>query len=189
MANFTALLDANVLYPARLRDLLIRLALTKRFRARWTAQIHDEWTRNLLVNRKDLHVDQLERTRALMDQAVPDVLVTGYEGLILGLNLPDPDDRHVLAAAIHCNAGVIVTLNLRDFPAETLAAYGIEAQHPDTFIAHLADLSLPQVAAVVRAARLSLRNPPVSVDELLDGYLALGLADTVTVLSPMRELL
>jgi predicted nucleic acid-binding protein len=110
MATFTALLDANVLYPARLRDLLIRLALGKRFRARWTVQIQDEWIRNLLASRGDLRPEQLERTRLLMEQAIPDVLVSGYEGLIPGLTLPDPDDRHVLAAAIRCQAGVIVTL-------------------------------------------------------------------------------
>ena len=189
MATFTALLDANVLYPARLRDLLIRLALTKRYRARWTTEIQDEWIRNLLANRADLSADQLERTRTLMELAVPDVLVSSYEGLIPGLNLPDAKDRHVLAAAIRCQAGVIVTLNLRDFPAEALAPYGIEAQHPDTFIAHLADLSLPHVCGAVRALRSNLRQPPVTVDELLDSYLALGLAETVAALSPMRELL
>ena len=77
----------------------------------------------MLANRADLSADQLERTRTLMELAVPDVLVSSYEGLIPGLNLPDAKDRHVLAAAIRCQAGVIVTLNLRDFPAEALAPF------------------------------------------------------------------
>lgn len=189
MANFTALLDANVLYPARLRNLLIRLAMSKLFRARWTAQIQDEWIRNLAIKYADLPAERLARTRQLMEIAIPEALVTEYEPMIAGLSLPDSDDRHVLAAAIRCHAGVIVTCNLRHFPAHTLTAYGIEAQHPDTFIAHLADLSLPAVCKAVHDARRDLRQPPVSIDELLNSYLALGLAETVAALSPMRELL
>jgi hypothetical protein len=106
-----------VLYPAPLRDFLIRLGLSGRFRARWSAQIHDEWKRNLLLNRPDLTAEQLNRTSALMDRAIPDALISGYEELIAGLTLPDIDDRHVLAATIRCNASVIVTFNEKDFPA------------------------------------------------------------------------
>lgn len=96
---FTAVYDACVLYPAPLRDFLMWLGLSGRFRARWSAQIHDEWKRNLLLNRSDLTSAQLDRTSALMDLATPDGLVTDHEVLITGLTLPDPDDRHVLAAA------------------------------------------------------------------------------------------
>lgn len=113
MASFVALYDACVLYPAPLRDLLLRLALTDLFRARWTAEIHQEWMRSVLNNRHDLKPEQLQRTRELMDASVPDCLVVGYEGLITNLSLPDPDDRHVLAAAIHCHAGVIVDCDLQ----------------------------------------------------------------------------
>ena len=91
------LYDACVLYPAPLRDLLMRLALTDLFQARWTDQIHDEWTRNVLANRPELTAESLARCRRLMDEHVPDCLVTGYESLIPTLSLPDPDDRHVLA--------------------------------------------------------------------------------------------
>ena len=100
MPSFTALYDACVLYPAPLRDLLMHLAMTDLFRARWTDQIHDEWISNLSINRPDLKRRQLERTRRLMNAHVLDCLVTGYEGLIDKLKLPDPNDRHVLAAAI-----------------------------------------------------------------------------------------
>ena len=102
--HFTVVYDACVLYPAPLRDFLVRLAVTGAFRARWTEAIHDEWVRNLLANRADLSREKLERTVALMNQAVPDCLVEGYELLIGGLDLPDPDDNHVLAAAIRCDA-------------------------------------------------------------------------------------
>ena len=116
MASFVAVYDACVLYPAPLRDLLLRLALTDLFRARWTERIHEEWMRSVQRDRPDLTPEQLQRTRELMDLSVPGCLVTGYEGLIENLNLPDPDDRHVLAAAIRCQAGVIVTYNLKDYP-------------------------------------------------------------------------
>ncbi|HSP00135.1 MAG TPA: PIN domain-containing protein, partial [Thioalkalivibrio sp.] len=131
--RFVVIYDACVLYPAPLRDLLIRLATTGLFAARWTEQIHDEWTRSLLKKRPEL-ADALPRTVALMNQAVPEALVIGHEPLIEGLTLPDPDDRHVLAAGIRAGAQLIVTFNLKDFPEETLAGFGIEAVHPDTFL-------------------------------------------------------
>lgn len=124
-----------------------------------------------------------------MDTAVPDALVSGYEGLIEHVNLPDPDDRHVVAAAIRTQAGVIVTYNIKDFPHESLRPYGIEAQHPDEFIVHLVDLSPSLVYAAVRDQRRMLKNPPRSVRELLDTFLSFGLASTVAALEPMHELL
>src|SRR5690554_5628503 len=108
-SSFVAVLDACVLYPAPIRDLLMRLSVTGLFRARWTDRIHDEWIEAVLRNRIDLQREQLDRTRQLMDNAVPDCLVTHYEGIEGTLQLPDPDDRHVLAAAIKCSAGTIVT--------------------------------------------------------------------------------
>jgi hypothetical protein len=120
VSNFTALFDACVLYPAPLRDLLLRLAATDLFRARWTDRIHDEWMERLLEDRPELSRGQLMRTRTLMNESVPDSLVTGYEGLVETLTLPDPNDRHVVAAAIRSQAGVIVTFNERDFPKPAL---------------------------------------------------------------------
>jgi len=79
--RYTVVFDACVLYPAPLRDFLLRLAISGLFSAKWTKQIHDEWTRNLLESRPELR-DKLPRTRQLMNSAVPDVLVTGYEPLI-----------------------------------------------------------------------------------------------------------
>ena len=117
MAGFIVFYDANVLYPAQLRNLLMHLALIGVFRAKWSAEVHEEWIRNLLINRADLTRTKLERTRQLMDKAAPDALVRGYEHLIPGLALPDPNDRHVLAAAIRAGASVIVTCNLADFSA------------------------------------------------------------------------
>jgi hypothetical protein len=104
VAAFIVFYDANVLYPAELRNLLMHLALVGVFRAKWSADVHEEWMSSLLANRPDLTRKKLERTRQLMDKAAPDALVTGYEHLIPGLVLPDPKDRHVLAAAIRGGA-------------------------------------------------------------------------------------
>jgi hypothetical protein len=168
MAGFTALYDACVLYPAPLRDLLMHLAMTGLFRARWTDRIHDEWISGVLANRPDLRRQHLDRTRQLMNAHVLDCLVTGYENLIDKLALPDADDRHVLAAAIRANADVIVTYNLSDFPRQVLAQLEIEAEHPDIFVTRLLDVDSPAVCAAVRRQRHSLKNPPKTVDEFLD---------------------
>ena len=189
MSNFVAVYDACVLYPAPLRDLLMHLALSGLYRARWSTRIHEEWMTALLEKRPDLSRDDLEWTRSKMDEAVPDCLVTGYEGLEAGLTLPDPDDRHVLAAAILCGAGTIVTYNLKDFPDELLAPYGISAQHPDHFIEHAYDLNSAAVCKAVRDQRASLKNPPKAVEELFDTYLQQGLATTVAALRQNAELL
>lgn len=180
---FTAVYDANVLYPAPLRDFLMHLALTGVYRARWSEQIHEEWKRNLLVNRPELNREQLDRTSSLMDAAVPDGLVTDYEQLIEGLKLPDVDDRHVLAAAIKCNASVIVTFNLKDFPKNTLEAFDIESLHPDDFIADLWDLDQAAVLEAARRQRASLKMPPLSARHYLDKLLQQKLPETVKLLS------
>src|SRR5262245_18328056 len=116
MATFTVIYDACALYPAPSRDFLLRLAMTEAFRARWTETIHEERMASVLTNRPDLTRAQLERTRDMMNAAVPDCLVEGSNSLIEGLTLPDPRDRPVLAAAIRAGAGAIVTFHLRDFP-------------------------------------------------------------------------
>lgn len=189
MAGFVSLIDACALYPAALRDLIIGTAQTGLYQARWTDKIHDEWIRNVLKNRPDLKPETLQRTRELMNIAVPDCLVTGYESLIEGLTLPDPDDRHVLAAAIAGHAAVIVTYNLKDFPEECLRPFGITAEHPDQFISNLFDLSPATVTQVVRDQRARLKNPARTVDELLDTFLGSELAETVAQLGTMKGLL
>jgi hypothetical protein len=179
---FTAFFDASVLYPSELRNLLMHLALTGLFRAKWSAAVHEEWICALLRRRPDLSREKLERTRMLMDKHAADALVTGYEHLIEGLRLPDPNDRHVLAAAIRGRADVIVTPNLRHFPAEILARFGIEAQHPDEFILHLLDLAPGVVAGAARDHRESLKNPPKTIPEYLDTLEAQGLTQTAAAL-------
>ena len=130
----------------------------------------------------DIDREQLERTRDLMNLHAEDCLVTGFEELIDGIDLPDADDRHVLAAAIRAGAEVIITQNLKDFPQDKLEPYGIEAEHPDTFITHLLDLSPGAVVAAAQEHRASLAKPPKSADEYLDTLERQGLTRTVTKL-------
>lgn len=181
------LYDACVLYPAPLRDLLMRLAMANLFQARWTDKIHDEWTRNVAANRPDISPQSLARCRRLMDEHVPDSLVEGYETLIPGLTLPDPDDRHVLAAAIHGGAGLIVTFNLRDFPASALAEYPVEAIHPDEFISNLWAESPDELLAVLSRQRAGLRHPPKSAEELLSTLEQCGLMNPVARIRPFSD--
>jgi len=187
VSDLIAVLDACVLYPAPLRDFLMHLAVSDLFRAKWTEAIHDEWIRNVLANRPDLKPEQLDRTRQLMNSHVRDCLISDFDDLIATLTLPDPDDRHVLAAAIRSGADRIVTYNLSDFPAQTLANYGIEAQHPDAFLTHLLSAAPAAVCAAFRRQRQSLKNPPKSVDEMLQTLEQQSLPQTVGVLRTLAD--
>lgn len=115
------------IYPLRflIRNVLMHLASAGLIAAWWTPAIHEEWTRSLLQDRPDLTAERLRRTRELMKLALPDASVTGFEALIATLTLLDSDDRHVLASAITAEADLIVTWNLKDFPADRVQAYGL----------------------------------------------------------------
>ncbi len=173
---FTVVYDANVLYPAALRDLLIRFGMTGVVRVKWSEEILDEVFGNILVNRPDLTIGQLERTRDLMNLAVRDVRVDGYQALVGSLEMPDLDDRHVLAAAIQCGAQSIITHNLKDFPAASLEPHGLEAIPPDEFVLDLLDLAPGAVLRVLNEQQASLKSPPRSLEELMETLEANGLA-------------
>jgi len=180
--SFTATYDACVLHPAGLRDLLVRLAGTGLFRAKWSNDILDEMVASVLRRHPDLDPTELERTRKLMCSAVPDCLTTGYTSLIEALDLPDLGDRHVLAAAIRSGSQVIVTENTRDFPAGVLETYDMEAQTPDVFVLHLIDLSPTTVARVVDEQVQALVRPPLNRSEVLDRLARSGLRRSVAEL-------
>lgn len=189
VANFTVIYDACIFYPAPLRDLMIRLAQSRRFRARWTERIHQEWVRALLAKEPRLEADKLDRTVELIDSAVPDCLVTGYGHLIDDIALPDPDDRHVLATAIRAGAGAIVTMNLKDFPSEVLDEFGIFARHPDDFILDLADLEPAVITTAAKQQRASLKNPPYSPKEVIEIIRRQGLPGVAALLEDDIELI
>ena len=167
-SSLIVIYDACVLYPAPLRDFLMWLALSGLFRAKWTEQIHEEWISNVLENRPDLQRKQLERTKQLMNQNVPNCLVTDYEELMAELELPDPNDCHVLAVAIKSNSELIITFNLKDFPNQNLAKYEISAQHPDEFILYLISINSEVVCQAIKNQLNTLKNPPLTLPELLN---------------------
>jgi predicted nucleic acid-binding protein len=180
--GFVVVYDANVLYPSTLRDLLIRIAQTGLVQAKWTDQILDEVFASLRNNRPDLDPARLHRTRDLMNGAVRDCRVTDYESLIEGLSLPDPDDRHVLAAAIRARAQVIVTHNLADFPAETLQTWDVQAKSPDDFVLDQLDLSRVTVYGAVQRIADSWANPPGTVSDIITALERDGLVQTAAAL-------
>lgn len=188
MGKFSVIYDACVLYPAPLRDTLMRLAVTDLFKARWTEKIHDEWISNLAKN-KNIPIEKLIRVKELMDQNVRDAKVEGFEYLIPQLELPDKDDRHVLAAAIHSKSDAIVTRNLKDFPADILSNFDIEAIHPDDFILYQFDLNTPMVIDCFKKQREALKSPKINSQDFLDILLQQELPQTVDYLESYSELI
>lgn len=180
-SRYTALLDANVLYPQLIRDTLLSLAVERLYHARWSATIHDEWTRNLLKDRPEL-ATKLAAVVERMNASVPDCLVTNYEKLAGSIELPDPDDRHVVAAAIVGHADAIVTFNIKDFPAAALQPYGIEVQHPDEFLMN--QLQLQEIPALIAIKKMRARwsNPARSAQDLITAFEKRGLPLTADLL-------
>ncbi|MGB5220387.1 MAG: PIN domain-containing protein, partial [Polyangiales bacterium] len=166
---YTVVVDANVLYDAAARDLLIRFALRGLVRVRWTEHILDECFHALRSNRPDLQEDRLVRMRQLVCEAVPDCVITGHEPLIEAIELPDAGDRHVLAAAVKSDAQAIVTFNTKDFPSESIARYHIEVIHPDDFFVNQIDLDPIAAAHLIRELSQDLRAPPRTPAEIVDG--------------------
>ncbi len=179
------LLDACVLYPAPMRDLLLHVADSDLYAPKWTDIIHQEWTRNLLQNRSDLNTEQLQRTVRAMNAAFPDATVTHFETLIDSILLPDPDDAHVLAAAIRCRANLIVTANLKDFPVAYLSQYDLDVQHPDQFIGELIDLNPGEVWQAFQKQVANLKRPPKTAEQVLDILRRTGLEMTANRLRAM----
>jgi hypothetical protein len=179
---FVVVLDANVLYPNTLRDLLIRIGQAGLVQAKWTNEILDETFAALRSNRPDIPDEKLDRLRHLMNSAIRDALVSGYESLLAGLNLPDPGDRHVLAAAIRCGAQVIVTRNLKDFPASRLDEWGIVARSPDDFVLDQIGINDRAVASCIQQIADSRTQPPEEVEDILFQLERDGLVSAVAAL-------
>ena len=187
-SRYTALLDANVLYPLLLRDTLLSLAVANLYHARWTTTIHDEWTRNLAKNQPN-NAARLPAIVALMNKSVPDCLVTHYEKLAESLDLPDPDDRHVLAAAIVGHADAIVTFNTKDFPDAVLQPYGIEVQHPDEFVVNQLQLQKIPALSAIKKMRARWTKPARSAQEMIDSFELRGMPLTADLLREAIDLI
>lgn len=172
-----------MLYAAPVRDLLLELAVSDLFHARWSARVHEEWIRAILRTRPDLTRKRLVRTRELMDAHVRDALVEDYDRLIDDIRLPDADDRHVVAAAIAGGADVIVTSNLKDFPARELSRWSIVAQAPDLFLAQRFRARPEAFIGAVHRVRARLRHPMITETEHLDVLRRQGLDDTAALIA------
>ena len=180
-ARYTAILDANVLYPQLVRDTLLSLAVERLYHARWTTRIHDEWMRHLAKDRPEIAA-KLPQLAERMNASVPDSLVTNYERLITSIDLPDPDDRHVVAAAIAGHADAIVTFNTKDFPADVLQPYGIEVQHPDEFVMKQLQLQKIPALSAIKKMRARWTNPARPAQELIEAFERRGLPMTADLL-------
>lgn len=189
--RFTAVIDACVLVGVAKRDLILSLAEAELFRVRWSEQVLRETEMALgkiFGNRGQLGMDASTRAkRSILNicKAFPESTVEGHEVLVDCLNcLPDKNDHHVLAAAIHCKASIIVTDNLKDFPSEALSIYEIEAKMPDEFIADTIDLDYRKSIAAIAQLRNRLKNPELTPSELLERWRNQGLNLTADVLNP-----
>lgn len=168
MSDPVVLCDANILYSILMTDLVLSLGEAGLFRPRWTNEIHQEWIRNVLEDQPERTREQLERRRAFMDQAIDHDLIEDYERHIESLKLPDPDDRHVLAAAIEGEAEIILTFNLRDFPASVLSKFGISALHPDEFLCRQIAAEPTLVMETIEQMRVKRKRPEISQEQLLN---------------------
>jgi predicted nucleic acid-binding protein len=189
-ARYTALLDACVLYPLAMTDALMSLATAGFFAAKWTTRIEDEWIRSLEKQRPDL-IGKLQVRRDSMRDAIPDweVPEEAWSSLAKGIELPDPDDVHVLAAAIAGHADCIVTSNLKDFPSAVLLRYGIEAVDPDTFVINQWDLDPVSAIAAFKRMRARREKPQSSPQEFADALELGGLPGTANRLRLAAELI
>lgn len=178
--RFKAVLDTNVIYPLVIRDLLFWLAHYELFTPQWSANIFDEW--KTVMKRKGLEDSAIEKRIAMANKAFPDALVKNYEPLIEKLELPDKDDCHVLAAAIKTNANVIVTNNLKDFPQDYIASFGISVKSADDFLTDIIDLNTDKAILAFKEMVLNKRNPPVDEFEVLEQLRKNGLKDTANYL-------
>lgn len=176
-----------MLFPLMLRDVFVSLAASDVFEAKWSNIIHDEWIRNVLKFNSATVRETLENTRRLMDFHVPGALVEGFEPLIETLHLPDPDDRHVLAAAIQGKAEFLVTWNLKDFPANASAAHSIRAVSPDVFTVELLQQSPHEVVKALSAQRKRLQKPAQTPQQFLETLSRQGLTRFVAALEPFQD--
>ncbi len=164
---YTALLDACVLYPPTLRDLLLRLGERRLYRPLWSAEILEEMVGSILRDRPDLTAERLARTVDLMREFFPDAEVIGYAGLVEAM-ANERKDRHVLAAAVKGRADVIVTRNLRHFPLKVLEPFDLDVQGPDDFLLHQFYLQPEIVLAELEGMASTNKQPPRTMSELLE---------------------
>ena len=185
MQSFTVVLDACVLVPVTAADTLLRLAEREMYRPVWSERIITEAKRAVQRLHPELSAEQIDHRFRSMSEAFEDASVSGWESLESSIVLPDENDRHVVACALVAGADAIVTNNIRDFPAETLAPLNIEVIRMDDFLLDLFDLVPEEFAAVIREQASDAMHPPLSTRKVLDNLAAAGAPETAAELRPI----
>lgn len=178
--RFTCVLDTNVIYPLYIRDVLFWFAYYDLYTRKWSKHVFDEWV--TVMKRHNIAEDEIIKRTQKAQQAFPDALVKNYESLIEGLKLPDEKDKHVLAAAIKTNANIIITNNLKDFPKDYLASFGLTAKSADDFITDTIDLNQESAVDAFRMLVLNRTNPNLDEYEILDIFRRNGLTNSANYL-------
>jgi predicted nucleic acid-binding protein len=165
---YSVLLDSSVLVPNALCDTLLRLAERGFYRPLWSDRILDEV--RVAVERIHPNLDpaRIQKRIDAMKSAFEDAMVTGWEATCAGLDLPDPNDRHVLAAAMTGGGQSLVTFNLKDFPEEKLILTGVEAVHPDEFLLDQLDMHPGLALQVLREQSADTKHPPLDLQAVLN---------------------
>ena len=191
ISTFTAFIDANVFYGARLRSLVLFAAQTKLYRARWSERVNDEWIEAVVkkAKRPSVTTESLQATRNYMNEAILDCLVENFEHLEVGLKLPDPKDNHVLAAAIHGHASTIVTFNLKDFPEDYLSQFKIHATHPDQFLIDAYYISPDHFIEAVKQDFQHYKQPPLTFAEYIQSLKTAGVPKLAEILAELEVLI
>ena len=182
MTQLIALLDTNVLYSAQSRDIHLQLARDNFFEVKWTQAILSELRNALIRNAPHLSRTQLDYLLDTMTHSFPNATVSAFENYIRHLNLPDPHDLHVLAAAIVGRCHLLITQNVRHFPDEYLSSFGIRVSSPDDFLAALLLSNPEKFCASVSTVMSRLNNPSYTIDQYLSHLRKCGLFQTSTIL-------
>lgn len=173
-------LDTNVIYPLWIRDLLLWFAHYDLYTPRWSKHIFDEWL--VVMRRKGISDVEAAKRTHIMNDAFPDALVIGYESLIPVLKLADQKDKHVLAAAVKANANLIITNNLKDFPAEYLSTFGLRAKCPDVFLAEIINNDNKTSIIAFNELVSIKKNPVYEAYQVLEILRKYGLRETTDLL-------
>ncbi|MFZ0217203.1 MAG: PIN domain-containing protein [Candidatus Dormiibacterota bacterium] len=167
MPPYAVVLDACVLVPITVADTLLRIAERGLFRPIWSDRIVAEAIDAIRAVHADVPADAIRRRFASMNETFEDARVTGWEDLELGVELPDADDRHVVAVALRGRADAIVTANFRDYPVGAVGPLGIAVTNPDDFLLDQLDLAPGIVLDVLREQAAHTRNPPLRPGDLI----------------------
>lgn len=187
--RFTVVLDTDVLVGALVRNIILTFAEAGFFRARWSSTTICQEFEPAVIRAANLSPEKAAFQRARIEEAFPEGEIAEDPVLVDGLILPDPDDRHIFAVAIQAKAALIVTNNLKDFPAAALIAHQIEPISADSFIADCIDLAGPEAIAELRDLRERFRRPEMDAEAFLRLVEERGLSQTAAMLQDYRPLL